>query len=102
MKNLSDAYTGLVTGLIIGLLMGLMAPPYFLKDTLGFRKHIFKVGDCISNGLFVERILEIRARVYITESNLSGKWRKLPSSTPIWLIDEDYPRVNCETRAMIK
>lgn len=100
MKNLSDLYTGLLIGLILGNLMGLMAPPNLLRDLI--RKPQYKVGECFSNGLFAERVVEVRDRNYITQSNLSGKWKNLPSSTNIRTVDEIYVRVDCETWEMMK
>jgi hypothetical protein len=63
----------------------------------------YVVGDCLSNGLFYERILEIkkgqitREAKYVLLPTIQGRL-SAPDTTAAWIVHEDYVKVagsNC-------
>lgn len=84
----------LLLGFNIGL--GTVTAVKIVKDTY-FNKAKYEVGDCLSNGLFPERILEIRntriGLIYITIGTIDGKLT-LPNNVYTWIADENWSKVD--------
>jgi len=59
----------------------------------------YAVGTCLSNGLYFERITDIktstvlREKRYVMESTINGR-RSLPDSISSWIVDDSYNVVN--------
>lgn len=90
--------------MLLGCLLGVCSTNIYinLKYT-NFAIPKYKVGDCLSNGLYFEKISEIRKRnvfveaLYVTDLYIGGKNRS-PDTTPTWIVDETYIQVaeaNC-------
>lgn len=59
----------------------------------------YDVGTCLSNGLYFERIKDIktskvlREKKYVMESTINGR-RSLPDVVSTWIVDDSYTVVN--------
>lgn len=96
------SYLTLIIGLIIGFAVGIRETNFL--NSLIYKYHTtpkYALGDCVSNGLFLEEIIEIRSRqafigttLYITVAVWPDGRRGIPDSTDSWIIDDKYTKVN--------
>jgi hypothetical protein len=98
--NLKDYYTGALNGFLLGALLGVGSALIIPKIFLASPK--LKVGECISNGLYIEKIVEIKRENgdYVTIGYLGSGKTTLPDNTPFWLIEEKS-KVNCLTGELL-
>jgi len=79
--------TGLVTGFLGTMLGGFIS----VNMTLNTPKHA--IGTCLSNGLYYEKVLEIRPTrykpKYVLSATINGKVSS-PSTQDTWLVDDNY------------
>lgn len=84
----------IIIGFNIGYLSGALIP-----KQLAIYKAKFRIGDCLSNGLFYERITDIRYSVVLDKTNyelsptIDGKIGA-PSTTAVWIVDDTYVKIN--------
>lgn len=88
--------------LVCGIGMGVSGTQLYnnLRYTT-FNVPAYQVGDCISNGLFFEQIVEIRkkkytsAALYVTKYYQNGRLTQV-GTTETWIADTSYVKVNPE------
>jgi hypothetical protein len=89
MKNF---FIGLYIGVLLSIIGNLALKQYYKSQ------HKYEVGDCVSNGLFVQRITAIKFSDILWESSyeligtINGKL-VYPDSTASWIVDR-YVQVN--------
>lgn len=104
-KRQGEKMHNIVRGFLFGFVVGIVGFGLYnnLKYTT-FNKPAYNVGDCLSNGLYYEKITEIRKdhvlseMVYITIPYILGKI-SAPSSVTTWIADVRYIKIalsNCE------
>ncbi len=79
--------TGLITGFFGTVLGGFIS----VNMTSNNPKHA--IGTCLSNGLYYEKVLEIRSTRYkpryVLSSTINGKLSS-PTTTDTWIVDDNY------------
>jgi hypothetical protein len=87
---------------VLGLLLGIVGHSIFVKlEYTVFNKPKYQVGDCLSNGLFFQKVLSIRKSTfglnprYVTDTYFSDHNRDArPDTTETWIADQDYVKVD--------
>jgi len=95
----------LILVFVAGLVLGLSTND-FIVTNLPKMQAKYQIGDCLSNGLYVEKVIEIRTsavlkqKEYVLQGVINNKYI-LPDTTPSWIIDTSSVLVNnknCELR----
>ncbi len=97
MSDLLKTYIfGIFSGLVLAALISLINLLQLTKS------HKFAVGDCYYNGLYTEKVIEIRFGKIDTSYITVGYFRPdgedyntLPTTTSTWIADDQYTKVDC-------
>jgi hypothetical protein len=95
-------FKAFVLGLVLGLVLGIAGHGLYLEaEYTTFNKPKYELGDCLSNGLYFEKVTEIRKSkvfgmnpMYVTDTYFADGHRGPPSTTDTWIADKDYVQVN--------
>ena len=97
MKKAKDFLMGIFYGFLLGM-SGTQLYNNLKYTTFAIPK--YKVGDCLSNGLYLEKVLEIRKfrawneALYVTQAFFNDGKYGIPDTTPTWIGDKNWVLVN--------
>lgn len=81
-----------------GLFLGFVLSTSTILFSTYYSSPKYAVGTCFSNGLYFEKIIEIRkplgrSPLYVMDSYIQGK-KSLPDTIQAWIVDKNYVEVN--------
>lgn len=85
---------GYFTIFLAGLMIGYLGVR-IVDSELPRMQAKYSVGTCLSNGLYFEKVREIqvnrvlRYKYYVLDATINGK-KEAPSTSPSWIVDNDY------------
>jgi hypothetical protein len=84
---MSKFFIGLITGFFATIL------GFQINTEINMKKYKHTIGTCLSNGLYYEKVLEIRPTnykpKYVLSATINGKLSS-PSTQETWLVDDNY------------